>query len=172
MVEIESTKKIILDSDVIIHFYKGDLLALLKDIFPNELFIVKEVFREVFKGELCTVIENAIKFGFISELDISSDMRVLTEYARLTKVYGPGESACMAYCRFNNDVLASSNLKDIVDYCEENDIQYLTTMDFLNAAYEHDLLSVAECDSFIKKVIEKGSRLPFSNMMDYWESSK
>lgn len=40
----------------------------------------------------------------------------------LKKHFAPGGSASMAYCKFNSDVLSSSNLKDIEQYCKDNEI--------------------------------------------------
>lgn len=40
-------KKIILDADVIIHFYKAGHLGLLPQIYSNKLYIVKDVLDEV-----------------------------------------------------------------------------------------------------------------------------
>ncbi|MDA3882884.1 MAG: hypothetical protein PF481_06345 [Bacteroidales bacterium] len=164
---IDKNKKIILDADVIIHFFKAGHLGLLTQIYPNKLYLVKDVLTEVFKGKLRIEIENSIRMKFIEELDFSSDIKVISEYARLKKKYGPGESACMAYCKFNNDVLASSNLKDIKRYCEENDIQYLTTLDFLNTAYEKGLLTESDCDYFIYNVKSKGSKLPVDSIKEF-----
>jgi hypothetical protein len=47
---------------------------------------------------------------------------------------GDGESACMAVARYNKNILGSSNLRDIKNYCTTHKIDYLTTMDFLCAA--------------------------------------
>lgn len=107
------------------------------------------IFKEVFKGSLRTEVENLIRFGFVKELEFEDDLQVVREFARLKKSFGVGESACMAYCKFNKDVIGSSNLKDIKTYCEENNIQYLTTMDFLLEAYYKNILSEEECDEFI-----------------------
>ena len=167
MKKIDRNKRIILDADVIIHFYRGEQIALLPYIYSNTYIIIKDVLDEVFKGKLRIVVENYLKMNLVSEIDFSSDLRVLKEYALLKKKYGLGESACMAYCKFNNDVLASSNLKDIRQYCEKNNIQYLTTMDFINTAYEKGMISEADCDYFIYNVISKGSRLPFNTMADF-----
>ena len=164
---IEKNKKIILDADVIIHFFKAGHLGLLTQIYPNKLYLVKDVLTEVFKGKLRNQIENSIRMKFIEELDFSTDMKVLSEYAKLKRQYGPGESACLAYCKFNNDVLASSNLKDIKKYCEDNNIQYLTTLDFLNTAYENDLLNKADCDYFIYNVTSQGSKLPVASIEEF-----
>jgi len=108
-----------------------------------------------------------IQMKLIEELNFSGDFEVIKEYARLKRMFGAGESACMAYCKFHRDVLASSNLKDIKDYCMENEITYLTTMDFLNAAFERKLLNEAACNSFISDVLSKGSKLPFKTLADF-----
>lgn len=170
MKSIKKGKKIILDADVIIHFYKAGHLGVLTQIYPNQLFLVKDVLNEVFKGDIRSQIEMSLKMQVIKELDISGDLKVLKEYASLKKRFGPGESACMAYCKFNDDVLASSNLKDIKKYCADNKIQYLTTMDFLNAAYEKEILNEADCDLFIYNVKSKGSKLPFSTLKAFRDS--
>jgi len=167
MKSIEKNKKIILDADVIIHFFKAGHLGLLTQIYPNKLYLVKDVLTEVFKGELRIQIENSLRMKLIEELDFSTDMKVLSEYAKLKRLYGPGESACMAYCKFNNDVLASSNLKDIKEYCIKNNIQYLTTLDFLNTAYEKELLNEADCNYFIYNVKSQGSKLPVDSIEEF-----
>ena len=56
----------------------------------------------------------------------------------MRRKFGKVESACLVYCRLNNDVVASSNLKDILGYCLEFNIDHLTTMDFLAEAYRTD----------------------------------
>jgi len=42
--------KIVLDTDVILHFYKGELLTLLPDIFPDYEYIVLDLVRDEIKG--------------------------------------------------------------------------------------------------------------------------
>lgn len=165
--DIDERKKIIVDADILIHFIKGDQLGLLCSIFKNKLYIFKEVFNEVFNGKSRTQIENMIRFKQLVELSITSDMKIFKEFARLKKIYGPGESACMAYCRYNKDVLASSNLKDIKDYCSEYEIKYLTTMDFIYYALLKGKITEIECDKFITKVLSKGSKLPCKTMREY-----
>ena len=166
-IRIDPSKKILLDADVIIHFIKGDQIGILHTIFHNKLYLLDVVFAEVFKGSLRIQVENLYRYHMIHDLSISNDLNVLKEYARLKKIYGSGESACMAYCKFHQDVLASSNLKDIKRYCEENEIQYLTTMDFLFEAYQKGILDEAECDYFIHNVKSKGSKLPCNTITEF-----
>jgi hypothetical protein len=80
---------------------------------------------------------------------------------------GDGESACLAVARYNKNILASSNLKDIKNYCAMHKIDYLTTMDFLCAALNTGIFNEARCDAFLQKVIAEGGKLPVKKMKDY-----
>ncbi len=134
--------KIILDADVIIHFVKAEAFFLCcRTSFPNTnmLFLVSP-----------------------------STGASLKDYFQLLKTFGHGESACMIYCREHRDVLGNSNLKDIKDYCLQNGITFLTTLDFLYYAFlPEEAFSAEECNEFIAKVIASGSKLPEVDITRY-----
>ncbi len=167
MKKIDPHKKIILDADVIIHFVKGGLIGVLPNILPNKMYVPDIVYQESLSRQYQTPIDNLFNFKLVHELEIKSDLKVFAEYNRLKKLFGKGESACMAYCRYNHDVIGSSNLKDITNYCDEHGIVFLTTMDFLEAAYHRDKLTEAECDEFIYNVKLKKSKLPCNTIAKY-----
>ena len=153
--------KIVLDADVIIHFSKGGCLSILPNIFNGYEYIVLSYVRDEIKGDIRNQLDNQIYFLRnirLEEFNPSGDM--MREYAKLNRLRGKGESACMAYCKYNNDVLGSSNLRDIADYCKENGITYLTTMDFLYYAIRNKAMSMEEAKQFIRDVLSKGSKLP------------
>lgn len=161
---------IILDADVIIHFCKGNLLGKLPSIFPNKLLIPDIVYNEALSRKHKTEVQNLLKFKLAEELSIKSNLLVFKEYITLTKSgLGKGESACMAYCRHHKDVIGSSNLRDIKNYCDQHNIHFLTTMDFINAAFEKKILSESECDEFIYNVSSKGSKLPCATIKEFRE---
>lgn len=166
MKKVDPNKKIILDADVVIHFLRGGRIGILHTIFPNTLYMPDVVFEETFFGKDKAAVNNLFQFGFVKQLEIKSDKRVFLEYHRLKSRFGKGESACMAYCKFNHDVIGSSNLRDILNYCKENDIEYLTTLDFLVEAYRKEILTESECDYFIYLADTKG-KIPFRSIVDY-----
>lgn len=152
--------KIVLDADVIIHFSKGGLLSLLPQIFPEYDYIVLDKVYD----ELTTVrnqLDNQILyFKNIRKVVFAPTSVMLREYAVLKSCFGDGESACMTYCRFTSNIIGSSNLRDIKNYCTYHGITYLTTLDFLYYAWYRRLLTDQECIAFIYDVTSKGSRLP------------
>lgn len=161
--------KVILDSDVIIHFIKGGCLNLLPKILPMYSFVILNM---VYDHELAAahrvIIQNTVNFLKTITIEKWEPLKEeRQEFIILQKKFGLGESASMVYCKYRNDVLASSNLKDIVDYCEENKITYFTTMDFLYQAMVSNVMTEKECDRFIAEVTSKGSKLPVTKMSGF-----
>lgn len=166
----KTKKRILLDTDVISHFIKGGKILILPKIFRNTKIILDIVSKELKQRKnYKNFTDNLINFNLIEEVSFTADKQILAEYAKLNKSYGKGESACMAYCKYNKDVLASSNLRDISQYCEDNEIEYVTTMDFLVEAKETKIMTEAECDEFIYNVKSKDSKLPVDTLAEYIE---
>ncbi len=153
--------KIVLDADVIIHFEEGGCFSALLDIFPEYEYIVLDVVYGELRGATRRLVDNSEtilkklkKTVFIPTGDSRRD------YAMLKKTKGAGESACMIYCRENHDVLGSSNLKDIRDFCREHGITCLTTLDFLFYSFMKGIMTRQECNEFMERVKLKGHNLP------------
>ena len=157
-----------LDANVIIHFSKGGLLSVLPRIFPEyEYIVLDKVYNEL--KSVQNQLDNQIQFfGNITKVEFAPTAEIMREYAVLKSKFGDGESACMAYCRYTANIIGSSNLKDIKNYCIEYQVTFLTTLDFLYYAWQRKLLTEKECDEFMQEVTAKGSRLPkIDSIMTY-----
>lgn len=160
--------KIVLDADVIIHFAKGGLLSLLPSIFPEYEYVLLEAVHEELLSDIRTQVDNQMALlKNITLQPFAPRGEMLREYAMLRSKFGKGESACMAYCLFTHNVIGSSNLRDIRTYCEEKQITYLTTIDFLWHAWRKHMLSADEVQTFIAEVRSKGSILPDVDLEKY-----
>ncbi len=121
-------------------------------------------------GECARVIQNFIDDSDVQELNFPEDEEYIIEYAHLTSIrghaLGKGESACLVYCRFNKNILASSNLKDIHRYCDFHKIEYIRTQDIILKGYRQGILSEDECDDFIQTIKSKGSKFPYNSLSE------
>lgn len=160
---------ILLDSDVIIHFVKGDRVSTLIELFPRRMMMLDRVDEELRKNKTVNVIlENMVRLKSLSIISFpSKDLNVFKEYAQLIKTKGKGESACLAYCRYHPHIIASSNLTDIRNYCDQHKLAYITTMDILCIALYRKVLTERECDDFIQKVRASNSKLPDMGITKY-----
>lgn len=171
---MERTEKfILLDADVLIHLTKGGRINLLHDLFAQRLLVLGEVLQELnIYPEAKQQTNNMILFNRIEQYEIPKDIiqKVYSEYAKIRKhtpSANAGEAYCMAVAKHDNKIVASSNLRDIKNYCMENSIEYITTMDILLLAYEKGLMDEAECDYCIYNIKSRGSRLPFDRIRDF-----
>lgn len=153
---------------MVIHFAKGGLLSLLPRIFPEYDYVLLEAVREELLSDIRTEVDNLMLYlKTITLLPFSPKGDMLREYARLRSRFGKGESACMAYCLFTHNVVGSSNVRDIKEYCEEKQIVYLTTIDFLWYAWRKGMLTPEQISVFIGEVRSKGSKLPIVDIEKY-----
>ena len=152
--------QIVLDADVVIHFAKGGYLNLLPSIFPDYEYVLLETVYEELKSLRSQVDNQIMRLKNITLQPFAPRGEMLREYAMLRSRFGKGESACMAYCLFTHNVIGSSNLRDIRTYCQEKQITYLTTMDFLWYAWRKHLMTTDEVKTFMNEVRSKGSKLP------------
>lgn len=162
--------KIVLDADVIIHFIEAGCFSLLPDIFHEYDYVILDVvYNEVSKNNKTKkLIDNYLQYFTKLKREVFMPKgESMKEYFLLQRTLGKGESACMVYCKDNKDVLGSSNLRDIKDYCSKNDITYLTTLDFLYYAYCRKKMTEQECMDFIQSVNDAGSKLPKIDITQY-----
>ncbi len=160
-------KKILIDSDVIRHFIRGRKLNSLKKIFPGNLYILDMVEAEICRSRKIKVdVQRIIKNGTLKRINFPTSKIYLLEYEKLIKKFGVGESACMAVARHEDDIIASNNLNDIKEYCNNHKICYLTTIDILYIAYERNIMSEADVDEFLYYNISGAnpSKIPFSTL--------
>lgn len=164
--------KVVLDADVINHFSRGGRLSLLPNILPEFQFIVLDIVKKELPILILADLDKVIKQEkTIAEEVFGGTSGEKKEYFRLTATSGPhlgkGESACMVYCRYHNDVVGSSNTKDITEYCNQYGITYLTTNDFLFYAIQRSLITKEEAVSFIQNVRSMGSYPPIVDFDRY-----
>ncbi len=170
-------RDLVLDADVIIHFFEGGCALLLGKILKEYNILVPDiVFNELKKNPRTRhMYERLFSADFISEISLDNDKVAKKIYFQLLKSKkGTGESACMAICLAQGMVLASSNLTDTLSWCCENKIQYLTTMDIILLAYESGVMDKSDCDYFIYEVKSKGSILVpgIDTIEDYRDKKK
>jgi predicted nucleic acid-binding protein len=155
-------KIILLDSDVISHFMSTAKIDLLPKILsPHHLFIVEDVYRESIHHPLFEdrkqELDNWISRHKIQRIAFPwNNDNIKLEFYRIKKEspqLGAGERACLAIARYDKDVIASSNFRDVADYCKEFDIEHIGVMDILTIAVRRGIFSNDDCNMFIHDAI-------------------
>ena len=111
----KSKRIILIDADVVSHFITGGQIMLLPSIFPYRIKILDKVYAELARfPNKRKEVQNLLNFNLFEIMPFpEDDIEVRKEYFYLKKMRFKGcESACLAV-RKSNDILASSNLRDI-----------------------------------------------------------
>lgn len=149
-------RRVLLDCDIISHFIAtGEIIYLSKILSPLEIVLLENVYIEATKIKKRKMeVDNWICFNKIPIIEFPSNHEVKKEYFKIKKenpLIGDGERACMAVAKFNENIIASSNFKDIAKYCTEYSIDFLGTLDLLLLAIEKGIFDKTRCDEFIAK---------------------
>ena len=164
---------ILLDADVVIHLFKAEKISLLYSMYPKKIRILDIVLSELLGNPTVRgIVENLFLWKQAEE--IIFPMTLFNEFKELkSKMNGKGERACLVYCKHNAHIIASSNTSDIIPYCIEHSIAYLTTLDLFAVAIYRGLMTNSEANKLIMKItfnnesylccdsIEKHMRLHF-----------
>ena len=148
------TRQILLDADVISHFIAtGEILYLTKIVSPFEIIILDNVYKEATRiSKRKLQVDNWIRSNKVSVVLFPDNNDIKKEYFKIKKenpLIGDGERACMAVAKYNKNIIASSNFKDIASYCTANVIDYLGTLDLLVLAIERGVFDEFRCNAFI-----------------------
>ena len=154
--------KIVLDTDVVLHFMKGSRLSLLLDIFASECeyVMLSTTYDEIRNRDQKNQIDNHINLlKNLTKVEFNPTGEMRRVYAMLTSQFGKGESACMAYCQFEHHVIGSNNTRDIREYCNNHGISYLTTGDFLYYAIKRGMMTESDATQLIADARAQGSNV-------------
>lgn len=154
---------IIVDTDVISHFIRGGQIILLPSIFKTPIKLLDIVYKELEQWYAKRAeVDNLLRYKLLELIEFPVNDEIAEEFflIKSLRFYGDGEAACMAFSKFNGYIVASNNLKDIRNYCTLHNIEYITTLDFLQRAIDKKKLTLKESNEFINKNIIKG-RNPF-----------
>lgn len=165
---------ILLDADVIIHLFKADKISLLNELFPGRLIILDIVLNELLGNRTVNrIVENLITFKqvVVKMLPTTSNPALFKEFIALKKqIEGPGERACLIFCKHYPNIIASSNTKDILPFCKEHSIAYITTLDIFSIAIDRGKITKKETNDFIKKItFNDGSHLCCKTIEEHLE---
>jgi hypothetical protein len=170
-------KVILVDSDVISHFIAaGKIDDLTRILYPHSLQVVSQVYKESthhpFFEERKDEVDEWMNRCHIAKIDFPySNVNIKLEYYRLKKEnprFGEGERACMAIAKYWKDVIASSNFRDVAEYCDVNGIEYIGFMDILTIALRKSIYTIDECNKIIHDItIVNDARLPVDDITKY-----
>lgn len=162
---------ILIDADVLIHLFKAEKISLLSELYKGRIKMLDIVVNELRGNRTINAnLDSIFLFSGIEELQFptTSNVTMFQEYLKLkNNIKGKGERATLLYCKYNQHIIASSNTKDIVPFCKEHSMEYLTTLDILCIAESKGLITKRQANDYIKLIFDKGSFVICKTIEEY-----
>jgi len=151
---------IIIDADVLLHFFKADKISLLNTLYPKRLKMMDMVLDELRSNRtIRKYLDSIFLYSGIEEIEFPTS-KLIHEYLALkSSIDGKGERATLVYCKNYRNIIASSNTSDIVPYCHLHSIEYLSTLDILSVAVHMKKITERDANLAISLILSSGSFL-------------
>lgn len=163
---------LVIDTDFISCFAWTNRMALLTGIY-QDIVVPDIVLYELAKvPHLHGRVEASIAAGAISTISIDTLDPAAAEYSRLIGGgrLGRGESAVMAYVRFHGGTVGSNNVRDVLKYCQSNDLPLLAVRAVVVDAVDQErVLTEVAAEAFWAEMRRIRRRLPHATAMEALE---
>lgn len=171
------TEPLFFDNDCLSAFlWVGDESLLVK-LYPGRIIIPQRVYDELSNpcvSHLKRKIDALVSSGSAMLKSIEVGSEEYTIYRKLTsmpdaghKIIGDGEAAAIALAKCNDGILASNNLKDIVDYVKYFSLKHLTTGDILKEALGRGFIDESQGNVIWDSMLRKRRKLGFATFSDF-----
>lgn len=172
-------KLIFHDSDTLICFLEIDEIEFLKKLFTN-IIIPEAVLMELNVNNAPVNVRDNLNdlisdnFVEVREVEFASGEYIKNKcisegYWTNGRPIGRGESAVLAFAIENEGIVASNNLSDVCEICEEYGIPILTASLMLAFAYELKIYTKSEINAFWCRILQETYQiLPKQTFDEYY----
>lgn len=167
--------KLFFDTDCLSAFLWVGEEPILPKLYPGLIVVPAEVRQEISRikwMEQRLMVMSAKKQIVFESIEVGSDAHVdflamTTNPEKGMKVIGKGEAACIALAKKYKGILASNNMKDITQYVDAYNIEYITAADIMIKAYGEKYFDENEGNRIWKEMLKKKRILPAETFSEY-----
>lgn len=159
-----------LDADFCSSLAWIDRLDILEQLYGGHMIVLEEVEIELQRvPHLARRLQTCIMKKSVKLVFMWVNSPEALEYSKMIDSgrYGSGEAACMAYLKYHPGTLGSNNLKDVKQFCVDNNKCLITTAGSLHDAMQRQILTEAEIERLWAEMLCKKQKLPTRTFSQY-----
>ena len=161
------TDTIFFDTDCISAFLWVNNQSIVEQLYGGRIVFPREVYEELNNPR-------------ISHLKRRMDMEIGSEeydlFRELThpsaegqKWIGKGEASAISLAKVYGGIVASNNLRDVLDYIKEFHLEHITTGDILFDAYNSGIISEEDGNDIWQRMLDKRRMLGYCSFSEFLE---
>ena len=179
------TEPLFFDTDCLSAFLWVDNESILAKLYPRRIVIPGRVYAELSHPGLNHIkalraqTDALVQSGQAVVRSIITGTGTYALYYKLTqnpdaghKVIGGGEAAAIAMAKDCGGIVASNNLRDILDYVREYDLKHVTTGDIMKSAMDSGIIDEAQGNTIWQNMLKRKRRLGYQSFSKFLEASR
>lgn len=176
-----SDSKLFFDTDCISAFLWVGEEAILPKLYPGRIAIPEPVYNELSNPRIPHLkqkIDVLKARGLVKIVQVQYGRPEYDLYMEMTNtpkkgktIIGKGEASALALAKECDGIVASNNLRDIMQYINEFRLSYLTTGDIMVDAYKKSLITEGQGNFIWASMLAKRRKLGAISFSEYLETN-
>lgn len=172
-----SDQKLFFDTDCLSAFLWVNEHAILPKLYPGRIVIPEPVYNELSRPQIRHLkqrIDVLKKNGQVMIVSLQHGSPEYALYLEMTDsprkgktIIGKGEASVIALAKENNGIVASNNLRDIMQYISEFKLDYKTAGDIMVEAYNKELITETEGNIIWASMLAKRRKLGADSFSEF-----
>lgn len=171
------TDRLFFDTDCLSSFLWTDRGCLLTQMYPGRIVVPEMVYdelRRVRQAKFNKRLDALLDSGDAERMDVDFGTATYSLFRKMTScpdvgqpMIGRGEASAIALAKEHAGIVASNNFRDIRRYIRDLKLDYRSTGDILEEAYNDGLLSMEEAEDIWKTMLSEDCWIGADSFREY-----
>lgn len=173
------TDTIFFDTYCISAFLWVNNQSIVEQLYGGRIVFPREVYEELNNPRISHLkrrMDDMISRDVASIVDMEIGSEEYELFRELThpstegqKWIGKGEASAISLAKVYGGIVASNNLRDVLDYIKEFHLEHITTGDILFDAYNSELISEDDGNDIWQRMLDKRRMLGYGSFSEFLE---
>ena len=169
--------RLFFDTDCLSSFLWTDRGCLLAQMYPNRIVIPEMVYDElqrVHQPKFAKRLNTLLAAGNVLRMDIDVGTTTYSLFRKMTArpdpgkpMIGKGEASAIALAKEHSGIVASNNFRDIRHYIHDLNLDYRSTGDILEEAYNDGLVTMNEAEQIWATMLAEDCWIGANSFREY-----
>ena len=151
---------LVIDTGIVSRYSFSNRFDILEQLYGNNIIIPTDVLKECWKiTKMKNALHTALNSGWLEQftIDIVDDADIVSTFGKLTKRFGPGESAVLSIAKVKGYTVGFDDMRAARKFCQRYNVELKGSIGILYEAYDKAIISESEAEDILNDMIKLSS---------------
>jgi len=161
---------LVIDTGIVSRYSFSRRFDILEQLYGSNIIIPGDVLTECWQiTKMRDSLQTALSSGWLEQftIDFVDHAEIASTFGKLTKKFGPGESAVLSIARVNGCTVGCDDMRAARKFCEKYDIELKGSIGILHEAYNKNIITHSDADIILNDMINLSNyKSPISDFQE------